>query len=111
MELDRQEHWTKVYKDKSVDSVSWYQPIPEPSLNALDRFTVATSSSFIDVGGGASNLVDALLSRGWQDVTVLDIAASALEAAKVRLGAKAANVHWEVADVTHWRPSRRYDVW
>ncbi len=77
----------------------------------LDRFAVPVSTPFVDIGGGASNLVDALLARGWSDVTVVDIAASALAAAKVRLGKAAARVQWEVADITGWQPSRRYGVW
>jgi 2-polyprenyl-3-methyl-5-hydroxy-6-metoxy-1,4-benzoquinol methylase len=105
------EHWARVYTDKSPADVSWYQPEPAPSLRALDRLGCDPISSFIDIGGGASNLVDALLDRDWRDLTVLDIAASALEAAKRRLGEEAAKVHWEVADITDWQPSRRYDVW
>lgn len=105
------DHWTGVYAEKSPTDVSWYQAEPEPSLRALDRFGGEPSSSFIDIGGGASTLVDALLHRGWRDVTVLDIAASALEAAKRRLGDDAAKVRWEDADITDWQPSRRYDVW
>jgi 2-polyprenyl-3-methyl-5-hydroxy-6-metoxy-1,4-benzoquinol methylase len=111
MASERQAHWTKVYEEKAPSDVSWYQAEPEPSLRALERFGVSSSSSLIDVGGGASNLVDALLSRGWTDLTVLDIAPSALEAAKARLGRKAADVQWQVADVTDWHPARRYDVW
>ena len=105
------DHWTGVYEEKSPTDVSWYQPEPKSSLRALDRFGARSSASFIDVGGGASTLVDALLDSGWRDVTVLDIAASALKAAKDRLGEHAAKVHWEVADITQWQPSRRYDVW
>lgn len=111
MTLKRQDHWSRVYEEKAPSSVSWYQAEPEPSLRALDRFGARPSSSFIDIGGGASNLVDALLGRGWRDVTVLDIAAPALEAARARLGSEAGKVHWEVADITEWQPSRRYDVW
>ncbi len=111
MQQHRQEHWTKVYNENSTDSVSWYQAAPEPSLQALDRFGASASSSLIDIGGGASNLVDALLDRDWRDVTVLDIAAPALEAARQRLGPRKSRVHWEIADVTDWLPSRRYDVW
>lgn len=111
MTLKRQDHWSRVYEEKAPSSVSWYQAEPEPSLRALDRFGARPSSSFIDIGGGASNLVDALLGRGWRDVTVLDIAAPALEAARARLGPEAEKVHWEVADITEWQPSRRYDVW
>ena len=108
---ERKEHWTRVYAEKSPDAVSWYQAETEPSLRALDRFGAGPSSSLIDVGGGASNLVDALLDRGWTDITVLDIAATALEAAKARLGANGDKVHWQVADITDWRPERKYDVW
>jgi SAM-dependent methyltransferase len=108
---DRQDHWTKVYEDKAPTAVSWYQEAPEPSLRALKRFAASPDSSLIDVGGGASNLVDALLQQGWRDLTVLDIAASALDAAKLRLGPMADRVHWEVADITDWQPHRRFDVW
>lgn len=80
-------------------------------MEALNRFGATAASLFIDIGGGASNRVDALLSRGWQDVTVLDVAEAALEATKQRLGQKAAKVQWQVADITNWQPSRRYDVW
>lgn len=111
MESQRQDHWTRVYRQKAPSDVSWYQPQPEPSLNALDRFGAGPSNSLIDIGGGASNLVDELLRRGWSDVTVLDIAAPALEAARERLGSDAAKVHWQVADITDWRPSRQYNVW
>lgn len=111
MKSKRQDHWTRVYEEKAPSSVSWYQAEPEPSLRALDRLGAGPSSSFVDIGGGASNLVDALLGRGWRDVAVLDIAAPALEAAKARLGSEAGKVHWEVTDITDWQPSRRYDVW
>ena len=108
---DEDGHWTYVYEAKAPTTVSWYQETPEPSLRALDRFGAAASSSLIDVGGGASNLVDALLAQGWQDLTVLDIAAPALEASKARLGRKAEKVCWEVEDITAWRPRRKFDVW
>jgi len=111
MTSDDQDHWTQVYKDKASTSVSWYQPTPEPSLRALEEFGASPSSSIIDVGGGASNLVDALLERGWQDITVLDIAAPALDAAKARIGPLADGVHWVVADITEWAPTRKFDVW
>lgn len=107
----KDKHWIAVYRDKAPDTVSWYQAVPEPSLNALKRLGCASPSSIIDVGGGASNLADALLEQGWHDITVLDIAAPALEAAKLRIGARADMVHWQVADITQWRPTRKYDVW
>lgn len=107
----RQDHWTRVYEQKAASEVSWYQAEPTSSLRALDRFGAQPTSSLIDVGGGSSTLVDALLRRGWSDVTVLDIAAPALGAVKARLGRDATRVHWQVADVTRWQPDRRFDVW
>jgi SAM-dependent methyltransferase len=108
---DEQGHWTQVYQDKAPTAVSWYQETPEPSLRALRRFGASPSSSLIDVGGGASTLVDAILEQGWLDITVLDLAAPALEAAKARLGALADKVQWEVVDITDWQPVRQFDVW
>ena len=106
-----QAHWSRVYSEKDPTSVSWYEPEPEASLRALERCGAGPASSIVDVGGGASTLVDALLARGWRDVTVVDIAAAALKASQARLGSQAEQVHWEVADMTDWVPSRRYDVW
>jgi hypothetical protein len=105
------QHWDEVYRTKSPDSVSWFQAVPDPSLRALDDFGVPRTASLIDVGGGVSSLVDCLVGRGWSDLTVLDIAAPALEVAKARLGPAAKGVHWDVADVTSWSPGRVYDVW
>jgi 2-polyprenyl-3-methyl-5-hydroxy-6-metoxy-1,4-benzoquinol methylase len=104
-------HWTRVYEDKSSTDVSWYQQQPEPSLLALQRLSADPKSPFIDIGGGASNLVDALVEDGWQDVTVLDIAESALNVAKSRLGSKGNIVHWLHADITQWKPDRAYSIW
>lgn len=108
---DEDGHWAHVYEAKAPTAVSWYQETPAPSLRALDRFGASPSSSLIDVGGGASNLVDTLLAQGWQDLTVLDIAAPALERSKARLGVRAEKVCWEVADIADWRPPRKFDVW
>lgn len=104
-------HWSEVYRTKSSDDVSWYQPMPEPTLRALERLGLPNSTSLLDVGGGASNLVDSLMERGWSDLSVLDIAAPALEIARTRLGERAAQVDWTVADITAWLPGRTYDVW
>ena len=81
----KREHWDEVYRTKAPDSVSWYQPAPEPSLRALDELRLPVTASLIDVGGGASSLIDRLVERGWSDLTVLDIAAPALDLAKARL--------------------------
>lgn len=109
--MDDEGHWSEVYRTKSSEGVSWYQPMPEPTLGALERLGLPSSSSLLDVGGGASNLVDALIERGWSDLSVLDIAAPALEIARTRLGQRAAQVDWTVVDITTWLPGRTYDVW
>lgn len=111
MAVTRQEHWAEVYTTKPADTVSWYQPTPKPSLRTLDDLQVPVTASLIDIGGGASRLVDYLLGRGWSDVTVLDIAAPALEVTRKRLGQAGARVRWLLADMTSWLPDRAYDVW
>ena len=109
--MEPREHWRTVYEAKSPEEVSWYQASPEPSLAALDRLGADPAMSLVDVGAGASTLADALLDRGWADVTLVDIAEPALEASRVRLGARAGKLRWDVADIRHWRPGRTFDIW
>jgi SAM-dependent methyltransferase len=106
----RRAHWENVYTSKSENEVSWFQESPAPSL-ALVAEIGATPSAIIDIGGGASRLVDELIGSGFLDVTVLDLSAAALEAAKARLGERAGRAQWLVADATTWEPSRTYDIW
>ena len=108
MTEEPQQHWDRVYSDKAPSEVSWFQSEPRPSLAALVRFDVPHTTPFVDIGGGASNLVDALLANGWSDVTVVDIAAPALAAAQARLGEATSSVQWEIADITRWNPAHRY---
>ncbi|WP_027344943.1 class I SAM-dependent methyltransferase [Hamadaea tsunoensis] len=105
--MDSAEHWRTTYDTKG-DQVSWYQAEPAPSLRLLDVAGLAAGRSVIDIGGGASVLADRLLDRGVTDVTVLDIAGSALAAGRTRLGDR---VTWLVQDLLTWRPERRYDFW
>ncbi|KQU69747.1 SAM-dependent methyltransferase [Aminobacter sp. DSM 101952] len=107
----RTSHWDNIYRIKAETDVSWFQQTPEPSLTLLGLAGAKPSSAIIDIGGGASHLVDALLGQGFGDISVLDISQAALDADKERLGAAAQNVHWICSDVTAWRPERRYDVW
>jgi len=95
-------------------SRSWFQREPALSLRMLDAAGVSAADGLIDVGGGASTLADALLARGFSDVTVLDVSATGMQygaSAPRRLGAAAQLVAWVVADVLTWRPGRRYQVW
>src|ERR1700747_118312 len=107
----RQAHWQNVYAKKGENEVSWFQENPAPSLELIAQVGVTSAPAIIDIGGGASRLVDSLIDRDFEDVTVLDLSAAALEAAKARLGSRAAQVHWIVADVTIWEPLKAYDIW
>src|SRR5579859_4125248 len=109
--MDRKQHWDQVYAEKAEDAVSWFEARPETSLALLHSAGIARTDALIDVGGGASRLVDALLQEGFSDVTVLDIAAAALEKSRARLGDDAGKAQWIAADITRWRPERRYRLW
>lgn len=106
------EHWEAVYATSSPTEVSWFQREPRVSLELIERVAPDRGSAIIDVGGGASTLVDDLLSRGYRKVTVLDIAPAALDAARNRLGSAAANASWVAADVLVYSfPPHSVDVW
>ena len=107
----RREHWDGVYRSKSYADVSWYQSVPGRSLQCIEAAGIALEDAIIDVGGGASTLVDHLLRLGYRDVTVLDIAGEAFAQSRDRLGSEAAGVDWIVADVTAFEPARRYTLW
>lgn len=110
--MQPQSHWEEVYQTKRISEVSWYQEHASLSLALIQQTGVSTSAPIIDVGGGASTLVDDLLNNDFQNITVLDIAATALEAARQRLGVRASQVNWIEADVTQAQlPHQAYDVW
>lgn len=103
-------HWDAVHA-AGVEGRSWFQAEATPSLALLDACAVAPSASVVDIGGGASPLVDALLARGHDDLTVLDVSARALDISRHRLGAQAQRVDWQVHDILEWTPARTFDVW
>ncbi len=106
------QHWEAVYTTKGPDRVSWFRPHLDRSLAFLDAANIGLGAGVIDVGGGASTLVDDLLDRGYSNVTVLDLSEAALQAAQTRLGERASRVQWICADVTEARlPERTYDFW
>jgi SAM-dependent methyltransferase len=111
----RQAHWENVYTTKGENEVSWFQQSPAPSLELIVQAGATRQSAIIDIGGGASRLVDNLLAQGFEDVTVLDLSGAALAAARSRLeshlGTSAERVSWIVADATTWEPARAYDIW
>jgi SAM-dependent methyltransferase len=107
----RHTHWQNVYIKKGENEVSWFQANPVPSLELIAQVGATPASAIIDIGGGASRLVDSLIDRGFKYLTVLDLSEAALEAAKARLGSNAAQVDWIVADATVWEPQKAFDLW
>jgi SAM-dependent methyltransferase len=109
--LERKAHWQNVYQIKGERDVSWFQESPAISLDLVRATGVGTDASIIDIGGGASRLVDVLVAEGFRYITVLDLSDKALATSRDRLGPDADHVTWIVADVTTWQPTKPYDVW
>lgn len=109
--FSRRAHWEDVYTRKAFADVSWYQEVPERSLRQILETGVAPQDPIIDVGAGASTLVDNLLKQGFLDITALDISSAALEQARKRLGAAAQRVNWVVADVTNFAAEQAFRIW
>ncbi|MET3901336.1 SAM-dependent methyltransferase [Devosia sp. UYZn731] len=110
MPTERTSHWDKVYSTKGENEVSWFEDSPELSLALLDEAGLTPAAAIIDIGGGASRLVDTLIAAGQAHVSVLDLSSSALEFARARMQATD-RVDWFVSDVTTWQPTRSYDLW
>lgn len=108
---DNKNHWENVYETKNPDQVSWTQKKPQTSLDFIMSSGLGKEASIIDIGGGDSNLVDFLLEEGYQNITVLDISAKALEKAQERLGDAASKVKWIATDITIFEPLENYDIW
>jgi SAM-dependent methyltransferase len=111
MGMTLQAHWDSAYATKGEAGVSWFEDTPALSLELIRQTGANAKTTIIDIGGGAARLVDALLREGIGEVTVLDLSPAALGAAKARLGPAADDVEWIAADVTEWKPERRYDIW
>jgi glyoxylase-like metal-dependent hydrolase (beta-lactamase superfamily II)/SAM-dependent methyltransferase len=107
----RKQHWEQAYRAKVPEESSWYQRVPQLSLALIANTGLSPDASILDVGGGASTLVDHLLDAGYRDLTVLDISSSALAQSSARLGSRAQRVTWLNEDVTLFEPQRRYDLW
>jgi SAM-dependent methyltransferase len=105
-------HWETVFNSKAPDAVSWYRPHLEVSLDLIERRASGPSASIIDVGAGESTLVDDLLARGYEQITVLDVSKTAIETTRKRLGPAGERVHWIVGDVTQISlPFDSFDIW
>lgn len=110
--MHSKDHWETVYTNKKTDAVSWFQPHADLSLDLIKATGMGHDAAIIDVGGGASTLVDDLLKEGYSDLTVLDLSMAAMDAAKKRLGERAGRVCWIEADITRAElAGNRYNIW
>lgn len=106
------EHWENVYRTKATGALSWYRPHLETSLGLIERTGAGLAAAIIDVGGGESSLVDDLVGRGHQNITVLDLSRTALDACRARLGRAAESVRWLQADIVRADlPAQGFEVW
>ena len=110
--MGTKEHWNSIYGRKGADQVSWYRPHLDRSLQFIAEARLSKHAAIIDVGGGASTLVDDLLAQGFENLTVLDLSEGAIAQSKARLGPRALGVHWLVGDVTTMDlPEHGFDFW
>lgn len=105
------QHWNKVYNTRMPGEVSWYQSYPQTSMSFVASLQLPLDANIIDIGGGDSYFVDALLDKGYVNIYVLDLSSVALERSKERLGSKALQVRWVVSDVTNFKPDVQFDFW
>lgn len=111
MGIERKSHWENVFSTKTEKEVSWYQAYPKTSVEFITALHLPLDAKIIDIGGGDSYLMDALLDLGYTNLTLLDISANAIERIKSRLGDKAAKVTFIVSDVLDFEPTEPYDFW
>lgn len=109
--MERKAHWENVFSIKQEKEVSWYQESPKASIDFVNNLNIAKDAKIIDIGGGDSYLIDALLELGYSNLYLLDISAKAIERVKNRLGVKAANVTFIVSDVLDFKPETTFDFW
>lgn len=108
---ERKKHWENIYQTKQLNEVSWYQPVPQTSLDLISKYVKSFDAKIIDIGGGDSFLVDHLIELGYTNISVLDISEAAIERAKIRLGANANKVSWIISDISKFEPTEKYDFW
>jgi len=111
IQMEKKKHWENIYQTKELTEVSWYEPVPQTSLDFLKQYNIGFGAKIIDIGGGDSFFVDHLLKLGYSDITVLDISQQAISKAKKRLGRDASKVNWIVSDITDFKPGCKYDFW
>ena len=110
--MQNQQHWQKVYTEKKPNQVSWYQKHAQLSIRLIAQLTASKNAPIIDIGGGASNLVDDLLNKGYQNLSVLDVSQAAINHTQTRLGDQQYNVNWLVGDINEINlPQSSVELW
>lgn len=104
-------HWEHVFGTKKENEVSWFQPYPKTSVEFIELFNLPIDSNIIDIGGGDSRFIDALIEKGYKNVWLLDISTTAIEHTKARLGEKAKHVHFIASDIVDFEPEVKFDFW
>lgn len=105
------QYWEDVFNTKAEDELSWFQTYPKTSMEFVELFNLPLNANIIDIGGGESHFVDALLDKGYKNVYVLDISTKALARTRLRLGERASQAHWIVSDITEFEPPVQFDLW
>lgn len=108
---NQKKHWENIYETKDEQDFSWFQEYPKTSIEFLSLFNLSKKSNIIDIGGGDSHFVDALIELGFENIYVLDISKKSIERAKSRLGKKADKINWIVSDITEFKTSVKFDFW
>ena len=109
--MNKKEHWENVFSTKQETEVSWYQQYPKTSIDLIKNLQLPFNAKIIDVGGGDSYLIDALLALGYTNLYLLDISSNAIDRIKNRLGAQASKVTFIVSDILDFVPNDSFDVW
>lgn len=109
--MEKSKYWDDIYKSKDESKQSWFEEIPEKSLEMIDELKLPKDANIIDIGGGESRLVDSLLERGFIKISLLDISRESLEKTKSRLSSKTDDIKFITSDVTTFKPSGKYDLW
>jgi len=109
--VDNRKHWENIYQEKGASSVTWFQDKPRVSLGLISDLLLEKTVPIIDVGGGASTLVDHLIEDGFKNTTVLDLSENALAQSQKRLGKEHQNVEWIIGDITSVKLPRKFTLW
>lgn len=109
--VERATHWDRAFTRPEDTALSWHQDAPQPSLELIETHGPGPNAAVIDIGAGTARLADALLERGYADITLLDVSQAALAATGARLGTRGASVDFIIADITGWHPPRQWDIW